>query len=151
MSIADTLTEDMKAALRAGNKLELGALRMALAAIKRQEIEARAPLADADVLRLLEKLIKQGRDAQEQFQTAGREELAAKEAAEMAVFERYLPRALTADELNALIRASIEETGARSVSDMGRVMAAIKTKTEAAGRVDMAGVSRRVREILSGA
>jgi uncharacterized protein YqeY len=149
MSITETLTEDMKSALRAGEKLELGALRMALAAIKKQEIEARAPLADADVLSLLEKLIKQGRDARQQFEAAGRDELAAKEAAEIAVFERYLPSALGAEALETLIRSTIEDTGATSVKDMGRVMAAIRT--QAAGRVDMAAAGARVREILSGA
>jgi uncharacterized protein YqeY len=149
MSITETLTEDMKSALRAGEKLELGALRMALAAIKKQEIEARAPLADADVLSLLEKLIKQGRDARQQFEAAGRDELAAKEAAEIAVFERYPPSALGAEALETLIRSTIEDTGATSVKDMGRVMAAIRT--QAAGRVDMAAAGARVREILSGA
>jgi uncharacterized protein len=137
----------MKAALRAGAKLELSALRMALAAIKRQEIEARDTLGDDAVANVLGKLIKQGRDAQAQFEAAGRSELAAKEAAEIAVFERYLPKALSAEEVKALIARAVETTGAAGVKDMGRVMAAIKT--EAAGRVDMSAVSTRVREILS--
>jgi uncharacterized protein YqeY len=147
MSIAARLTEDMKAALRAGNKLELGALRMALAAFKRKEIDERKTLTDDAALGVLEKLIKQGRDAEQQFESAGRAELAAKEAAEIAVFERYMPHALGEAELEALIRQTVEATGAAGVKDMGKVMAAIKA--EAAGRADMAAVSARVREILT--
>lgn len=137
----------MKAALRAGEKLELGAIRMALAAIKKQEIEARGSLSDEAILGLLGKLIKQGREAEEQFASAGRSELAAKEAAEVAVFERYMPQPLSETETDALIRRAIEDTGAVDVKDMGRVMAAVKT--EAAGRVDMGAVSTQVRKILS--
>jgi uncharacterized protein YqeY len=145
--LTETLQQDMKSAMRSGAKLELGALRMALAAIKRAEIEQRGELSDPDVLRLLEKLIKQGRDAEAQFAAAGRDELAAKEAAEIAVFERYLPSALSQEEVEALIARAIESSGAADVRDMGRVMAAIKA--EAAGRVDMGVVSGRVREILA--
>ena len=147
MSISETLNDDMKAALRAGNKVELGALRMALAAIKRQEIDAREAPTDASVVSLLGKLIKQGREAEAQFRSAGRAELADKEAAEIAVFERYMPKALTAAEAEALIRTAIESTGATEVKDMGRVMAVIKQ--EAAGRVDMGQIGGQVRKILS--
>lgn len=147
MSITNKLTDDMKAALRAGKKVELGALRMAVSAIKKQEIDSRGSLDDAGVIALLGKLIKQGRDAEQQFQTGGRDELAAKEAAEIAVYERYMPKPLGAEELEALITRAIETTGAVSIKDMGRVMAAIKP--EAAGRADMATVSGRIREILS--
>jgi uncharacterized protein len=147
VSLIQTIQEDMKSALRAGEKVELGALRMALAAIKKQEIEVRATLGDDAILTVLGKLIKQGRDAEEQFAAAGRAELAAKEAAEIAVFERYLPRALSPDEVETLIARAVEATGATDVKDMGRVMAAIKA--DAAGRVDMGAVSARVREILS--
>ena len=147
MTISETLQQDMKAALRAGAKLELGALRLALAAIKKQQIEDRAELTDAAVIGVLEKLIKQGRDAEQQYEAAGRAELAAKEAAEIVVFERYLPQALAADELEALIARTITDTGAADVKDMGRVMAAIRA--EAAGRCDMAAVSKRVRELLA--
>jgi len=137
----------MKAALRAGNKIELGALRMAIAAIKKQEIDTREALTDASIISLLGKLIKQGRDAMEQFESAGRDELAAKEAAEITVFERYMPTALSDTEVEELIGRSIDATGASSIKDMGRVMAAVKS--EAAGRIDMATISVRVREILS--
>jgi uncharacterized protein YqeY len=148
VSIAESLTEDMKSALRAGARVELGALRLALAAIKKQEIENRAPLGDTEATQLLGKLIKQGRDAQQQFEAAGRAELAAKEAAEVAVFERYMPKALSDSELTDLIARTIEATGATSIKEMGRVMAALKT--EAAGRVDMGEVSARVKRALSG-
>ncbi|MGD8341351.1 MAG: GatB/YqeY domain-containing protein [Gammaproteobacteria bacterium] len=136
----------MKAALRAGEKLELSALRMALAAIKKQQIEDRAELSDAAVIGLLGKLIKQGRDAEEQFQAAGRAELAAKEAAEVAVFERYMPQAMTDAEITDLIERTIETTGASSIKEMGKVMAAIKA--EAAGRADLGAISARVRQAL---
>jgi len=147
VSIIQTLNDDMKAALRAGSKLELGALRMALAAIKKQEIDGRETLTDGAVVSLLGKLIKQGRDAEQQFRTAGRAELADKEAAEIEIFERYMPTALTAAETEALIRAAIQSTGASDVKDMGRVMTQIKQ--EAAGRVDLGQVGGQVRKILS--
>lgn len=147
MSILETLNHDMKAALRAGNKVELGALRMAIAAIKKQEIDSRAALGDDAIITLLAKLIKQGRDAEQQFQSGGRAELAAKETAEIAVYERYMPTALSDAEIQALIERAIATTGASDIKDMGRVMAAIKP--EAAGRADMAAVSARIREILS--
>jgi hypothetical protein len=147
VSISEQLTDDMKAALRAGNKLELGALRMAVSAVKKQEIDTRSSLDDAAIIGVLGKLIKQGREAEQQFQSAGRDELAAKEAAEIAVYERYMPKALSAEELESLIQRAIDTTGASSIKDMGRVMAAIKP--EAAGRADMAAVSSRLREILS--
>ena len=137
----------MKSALRAGEKLELSALRMAIAAIKRQEIDTRSKLSDEAVLGVLQKLIKQGRDSEQQFEAAGRTDLATKEAAEIAVFERYLPQALGPAELEALIRKTIAASGAEGVKDMGKVMAAIKA--EAAGRADMGVVSGRVRDILS--
>jgi len=147
VSISARLTEDMTAALRAGDKVVLGALRMAVAAIKKQEIDSQGSLDDTAVIALLGKLIKQGRDAEQQFKTGGRDELAAKEAAEIAVYEQYMPQALGAEELEALIKHAIDSTGASSIKDMGQVMAIIKP--EAAGRTDMAAVSKRVREILS--
>jgi hypothetical protein len=147
VSISEQLTDDMKAALRAGNKLELGALRMAVSAVKKQEIDTRSSLDDAAIIGVLGKLIKQGREAEQQFQSAGRDELAAKEAAEIAVYERYMPKALGAEELESLIQRAVDTTGASSIKDMGRVMAAIKP--EAAGRADMAAISSRIRGILS--
>jgi len=147
MTLGYTLKEDMKTALRAGDKLVLGALRMAIAAVKRQEIDTRTTLGDDAILGVLRKLIKQGRDSQQQFEAAGRADLAAKEAGEIAVFERYLPKAMSQDEIAALIREAIAASGASGVKDMGKVMAVIKAS--AAGRVDMATISGQVREILS--
>lgn len=146
MSLSETLQQDMKQALRAGAKLELGALRMAIAAIKKQEIEQRSALSDGAILSLLEKMIKQGREAEQQYESAGRAELAAKEASEIAVYERYLPKPLSSAEVDSLITQAIASTGATSIKDMGQVMAAIKS--EAAGRVDMAAIGARVREML---
>jgi hypothetical protein len=147
MSLLATIEEDMKAALRAGDKLELGALRMALAAVKNKQIDDRGALSDEAIQGLLEKMIKQGAEAKAQFEAGGRSELAAKEAAEIAVFERYLPKRLTDAEVDALIAEAIAATAAASAKDMGRVMAEIKQR--ATGRVDMAAVSSRVREALA--
>jgi len=137
----------MKAALRAGNKLELGALRLAIAALKRQAIDTRTTLTEDAEFAVLQKLIKQGKDSQQQFAAAGRTDLATKEAAEIAVYERYLPKGLSGPELEALIRAAIAESGAAGVKDMGKVMATLKAGVQ--GRADMSQVSARVREVLS--
>lgn len=137
----------MKAALRAGNKVELGALRLAIAALKRQAIDTRTTLTEDAEFAVLQKLIKQGRDSQQQFAAAGRDDLASKEAAEIAVYERYLPKALSGPELEALIRAAITESGAAGIKEMGKVMAALKARVQ--GRADMSAVSARVREVLS--
>jgi uncharacterized protein len=147
MSITSALQDDMKTALRSGNKLELGALRLAISALKRQAIDTRTTLAEDAEFAILQKLIKQGKDSQQQFAAAGRDDLASKEAAEIAIFERYLPQALGAAELEAAIRAAITASGAAGIKDMGKVMAALKPAVQ--GRADMTAVSGRVREILS--
>lgn len=147
MPLTERINEDIKAAMRAGDHARLSALRMALAAIRQREVDTREPLTDGDVLALLEKMIKQGRDAAEQFEQAGRADLAAKESGEVEVLESYLPEPLTEAEIDALVAAAIDETGAATVKDMGRVMAAIKA--QAAGRVDMSAVSAKVRAALS--
>ena len=136
----------MKVALRAGNKIELGALRLAIAALKRQAIDTRSTLTEDAEFAVLQKLIKQGRDSQQQFAAAGRDDLASKEAAEIAVYERYLPKALSGVELEALIRTAITESGAAGIKDMGKVMAALKARVQ--GRADMSAVSRKVKERL---
>lgn len=143
MSLADKLKQDSNAALRAGDKPRLGALRMALAAVKQREVDSRETQTDAQILAVIEKLIKQGRDAATQFSQAGREDLAAKETREIEVLSAYLPEPLTAEALDALVAEVIADTGASSTRDMGRIMAEIKTR--AAGRVDMAAVSPLVR------
>ena len=148
MSLADTLKQDMKDALRAGDKERLSVLRMALAAVKQREVDSRETLTDEAVTAVIEKMIKQGRDALQQFEAAGRAELAAKEAAEIAILQSYLPEPLDPAALDALIAEAIAATGATSMKDMGRVMALIKDR--AAGRVDMATVNVRVRAALTG-
>lgn len=147
MPLTERINEDIKAAMRAGDHARLSTLRMALATIRQREVDTREPLTDGDVLALLEKMIKQGRDAAEQFEQAGRADLAAKESGEVEVLESYLPEPLTEAEIDALVAAAIDETGAATVKDMGRVMAAIKA--QATGRVDMSAVSAKVRAALS--
>ena len=138
MSLADTLKQDMNAALKARDSVRLGVLRMALAAVKQREVDTRETSTDDVVLGLIEKMIKQGRDAMTQYEAAGREELAAKEAAEISILEGYLPAQLDADEIDALITEVIAATGAQSMKDMGKVMGEIKSR--AAGRADMGAV-----------
>lgn len=137
----------MREALRAGNKPRLGVLRMALAAVKQREVDTRETLGDDAVERLLEKMIKQGRDALEQYRRGGREDLVAKEAYEIEVLGEYLPEPLDDDQIEALVEEAITASGATSIKDMGRVMAWIKSR--AAGRADMAGVGARVKARLS--
>lgn len=146
MSLADTLKQDMNAALKAGDAARLSVLRMALAAVRQREVDTRETLTDETVVGLIEKTIKQCREAMSQYEAAGRAELAAKEAAEIAVLEAYLPARLGADEIEALIAQVIEATDASSMKDMGKVMAEIKAR--AAGRADMGEISARVRSIL---
>jgi uncharacterized protein YqeY len=147
VSLKARIQQDTHAAMRSGDKLRVGALRMALAGIKQREVDSRTTLDDAGVVAVLEKMIKQGRDALEQFKSGGREDLVAKETAEIALLEQYLPARMSDAELDALIAEVIAATGAQSPKDMGKVMAALKSK--AAGRVDMGVVNARVRAALS--
>jgi uncharacterized protein YqeY len=147
MSLKDRLTEDMQTALKAGDKARLSVLRMALAGVKQREVDTRRPLDDAGVQTVIERMIKQGRDALAQFRDGGRQDLVAKEEAELAVLATYLPKPLDDNELDALIAEAIEPSMASSTKDLGKVMAVIKTK--AAGRVDMGAISARVRAMLT--
>lgn len=140
------LEEDMKAALRAGDKPRLSSLRMALAAVKQREVDSRHTIDDAGVQGVLERMIKQARDALAQYREAGRDDLVEKEETEIAVLQSYLPEPLGDEELETLITEAIEEVDARGLNDMGRVMAVLKTK--AAGRADMREVNARVRAAL---
>lgn len=146
MSLKGRLEEDMKAALRAGDKPRLSALRLALAAIKQREVDSRHQLDDAGVQSVLERMIKQTRDALGQYREAGRADLIAKEEAEISVLQNYLPEPLDEEELETLITEAIDEVGARGLNDIGKVMAALKAK--AAGRVDMREANARVRAAL---
>ena len=138
---------DMKAAMRAKDKERLGTIRLILAAIKQREVDERITLTDTDVLAVLDKMIKQRRDSITQFQQAGRQELADKEAAEVAVIQEYMPAALSDGEVDALIAEAIASSGASSPQDMGKIMALLKPKLQ--GRADMGLVSRKVKEKLS--
>lgn len=147
MTLKTQLDEATRAALKAGDKPRLSVLRMAMAAIKQREVDTRQPLDDANVQAVLEKMIKQGRDAQQQYEQAGRGELAAKEAAEIEILRSFLPEPLSEAELDALIADVIEATGAAGMRDMGKVMAGLKAR--AAGRVDMSAAGQRVRALLN--
>ena len=146
MSLKERITEDMKAAMRSGDKDRLGTIRMVQAAIKQREVDERIVLDDAQVLSAVEKMIKQRREAIAQFEAGGRADLVAKEAAELAILQAYLPEQLSDAEIDALVAAAISETGASSVKDMGKVMALVKTR--AAGRADMGVVGARIKARL---
>jgi uncharacterized protein YqeY len=146
MSLKGTITDDMKSAMKAGDKDRLKVLRLILAAIKQVEVDTRAELDDPGVLGVLDKMVKQRRDSIEQFTKGNRDDLASIERAEINVLEDYLPAKMDDAELEALIDEVISSTGAESIRDMGRVMGAIKAK--AAGRVDMGTVGARVKSRL---
>ncbi len=148
MSISEQLRENIKTAMRAGDKERLRVLRMASAAIKQREVDERITLDDAQILSVLEKMIKQRRDSVEQFTKGGRDDLVAIESAEIEVLQDYLPQPLSDAEVDTLIEQSIAQTGAEGMRDMGKVMAAIKA--QAAGRVDMGKVSGRIKARLTG-
>ncbi|GAB3779927.1 GatB/YqeY domain-containing protein [Dyella agri] len=148
MTLKQQITDDMKTAMRGGDKHRLGVIRLILAAVKQREVDERIELDDAQTLAVLEKMLKQRRDSVSQYAGAGREDLADVERAEMTVIEAYLPAQLDEAELDALIDAAIAGTGASSPRDMGKVMAAVKEK--AAGRADMAQVSTRIKAKLAG-
>jgi uncharacterized protein len=147
MTLKERITEDMKSAMRAGEKERLGTIRLALAAIKQREVDERITLDDGQVLAVLEKMIKQRKEAITQFQAGGRADLVAKESAEVSVLEAYLPARLSDAELDALIAGAIASSGAASAKDMGKVMALVKSQAQ--GRADMGVVSARVKEKLA--
>ncbi len=146
MSLKTRLTDDMKAAMRAGDKSRLATIRLVNAAIKQREVDERVELGDDQVLAVLEKMLKQRRDSFKQYSDAGRQDLADAEQAEMAVIEAYLPEPLDDAEIDALVDAAISETGARSMRDMGQVMGIVKQR--AAGRADMGVLSGKVKARL---
>ncbi|MDY6942169.1 MAG: GatB/YqeY domain-containing protein [Pseudomonadota bacterium] len=148
MSLKDRIQDDMKAAMRSKEKARLATIRMLLAAIKQVEVDSREAVDDAGVLTILEKMVKQRREAAEQYDAGGRAELADKERAEIDILADYLPTPLTEAEITDLVSQTIAESGAESVKDMGKVMAGLKSKMQ--GRADMAKVSALVRQRLSG-
>ena len=147
MALKDDIQTDMKAALRARAKERLGVIRMLVAAIKQREIDDRTELDDTAVLQVVEKLVKQRREAATQFADAGRADLEQKELAEIEVLQAYLPEPLGDAELDNLIDEVITATGAASMRDMGKVMSALRERAQ--GRADMAAVSQRVKARLS--
>jgi uncharacterized protein YqeY len=146
MSLKERITEDMKSAMRSGDKERLATIRLILAAIKQKEVDERITLDDAQVLGTIEKMVKQRKESVTQFEAGGRADLVAKENAELAVLTAYQPAQLSEGEIDGLIAAAIAATGAASIKDMGKVVAHVKTA--AAGRADMAAVSARVKAKL---
>ena len=146
MTLKERIANDMKQALRARDEARLRAIRMLQAAIQRQEIDERTTLDDGAVTATVQKLIKQSQDALEQFTKGGRDDLVAKEKADIAAWQAYLPEQLGDDELARLVADAISETGAASMKDMGKVMGALKPKVQ--GRADMAKVSAAVKAKL---
>ncbi|NBD19945.1 GatB/YqeY domain-containing protein [Aquabacterium fontiphilum] len=148
MSLKDRITEDMKAAMRAKETERLGAIRMLLAAMKQKEVDERITLDDAAVVSVVDKLIKQRKDAAQQYEAAARADLADKEKAEIAVLEAYLPVRLSAEEIQAAVQAIVTELGASGPGDMGKVMGVVKQRL--AGQADMGLVSAAVKATLAG-
>ncbi len=148
MSLKERITDDMKAAMRSGEKERLGVIRMITAAIKQREVDERIALDDAQVLSVLEKMIKQRKESLVQFQAGNRPDLVDKETAEITLLQTYLPSQLSDAEIDALIGETIAAAGAASIKDMGKVMGLIKAKAQ--GRADMAAVGAKIKAHLSG-
>ena len=148
MSLKDQITEDMKTAMRAKDMERLGTIRLLQAAMKQKEVDERITLDDAGVVAIVDKLIKQRKDSIAAFEGAGRQDLADKEKAEMAVLQVYLPARLSAEEVAAEVKAIVAELGAKGPGDMGKVMGAVKAKL--AGKADMGEVSAAVKAALAG-
>jgi uncharacterized protein YqeY len=148
MSLKDTIKESMKQAMRDKDSARLDSLRMLSAAIQRREVDERIQLDDPQTLAVIEKLIKQGKESVEQYEKGGRPELVAKEKADIAIYQAFLPKQLSAEEVDAIINEAVTATGAASIKDMGKVMGAVKPKL--AGRADMGQVSARIKTRLGG-
>jgi uncharacterized protein len=148
MSLKERITEDMKAAMRAGEKQRLSLIRMITSAIKQREVDERIVVDDTQVLSVLEKMIKQRKESLVHFQAGNRQDLVEKEAAEIALLQGYLPSQLSAAEIDALINEAVAASGATSIKDMGKVMAVVKTKAQ--GRADLGKVGAIIKAKLSG-
>ncbi|WJW75376.1 GatB/YqeY domain-containing protein [Thiohalobacter sp. IOR34] len=148
MSLKARIQEDMKAAMRGGDKSRLATIRLIMAAIKQREVDERIELDDAQITAVLDKMVKQRRESIAQFKKAGRDDLVEKESQELEVIQTYLPEPLSEAEIEALVEAAIAETGASSIKDMGKVMGLLKPKLQ--GRADMGAVSGRIKARLSG-
>ena len=148
MSLKERITEDMKTAMRSGEKDRLAVIRLLQAAIKQREVDERITLDDAQITSVLEKMIKQRKESIVAFEKGARADLVAKETAEIAVLQPYLPAQLSDADLDALITEAIASTGATSIKDMGKVMGVVKGK--AAGKADMGAVGARIKAKLGG-
>jgi len=148
MSLKARITEDMKAAMRSGEKDRLSCIRMLQAGIKQREVDERIALDDAQVLSVIDKMIKQRRESVAQFQAGNRADLVAKETAEIELLSGYLPAQLDAAELDGMIREAIAATGATSMKEMGKVMGILKPKVQ--GRTDIGALSARIKTALGG-
>jgi uncharacterized protein YqeY len=148
MSLKARITEDMKAAMRARETARLSTIRLLLAAMKQKEVDERVELSDADVLAIIDRMIKQRRESITQFDAGGRPELAASERAEIEILQGYMPQRLPDAEIDALVDAAIASAGVTGMAAMGKVMANLKSQL--AGRADMAEVSAKVKARLAG-
>jgi len=148
MSLKQQLTDDMKAAMKGGDKHSLGVIRLINAAIKQREVDERIELDDAAVIAVLDKMVKQRKDSVSQYEAANREDLAKVEREEIGVIERYLPAKMGEAEIRAAINAAIARTGAASAADMGKLMGVLKPQL--AGQADMGLVSKLVKQALAG-
>lgn len=148
MAVKERITEDMKSAMRSGEKERLATIRMILAGIKQREVDERIQLDDVQTLSVIEKMVKQRRESIVQFEAGGRADLVAKENAELLILQSYLPQQLSDAEVTVLIDEAITATGATSMKDMGKVVAQVKAAAQ--GRADMGAVSARVKARLSG-
>ena len=146
MSLLDTLSQDLKEALKARNEIKLSTLRMIKASLKNKEIEKMAALTDDEIVAALSTMAKQRRESIEQYTAAGRLELASREEQELFIIQSYLPKQLSPEELDAVIRAAIQESGAASPSDMGKVMKVLMPKVK--GVADGKLVNQRVKDLL---
>jgi uncharacterized protein len=148
MTLKERIQDDMKTAMRAGEKERLGTIRMILAGIKQREVDERIQLDDAQVMSVLEKMIKSRKESLVHFESGGRADLVAKETAEITLIQSYLPAQLSDSAIDALIAEAITATGATSVKDMGKAMGLIKSKAQ--GQADMAVVGAKLKSKLSG-
>lgn len=147
MSLREQISDDLKSAMRGGDAARRDTIRLLLAALKQREVDERKTLTDADVLGVIEKMIKQRRDSISQFEQGGRQDLADKEKQELALLQAYMPQAISDDELAVAVAAAVAAAGASSPADMGKVMAVLKPKL--AGRADMSKVSAAVKAQLT--
>jgi len=146
--LTDRIKDDMKAAMKSGNKSRLGVIRLILAAIKQVEVDERIQLDDSRTVLVLDKMLKQRRESIRQFAEAGRSDLVEVEEAEVLVIQDFLPQALSEAEIDSMISEAVVQSGAQSVKDMGKVVGLLKSKVQ--GRADMSVVSEKIKAVLAG-